>query len=110
MGSTVADGVPPIKWLPYTLAKAALASLSKSMAVAFGPKKIRVNIVAPGMTQTDLIADLPEKTRMVSKMQTPLRQLASVDDIGGVVSFLFSDKAQHITGETIRVCGGLVMV
>jgi len=110
IGSVFADNVPPIRMLPYSLAKAALSSFSKSLALEYGPKNIRVNCVSPGMTHTDLIADVPEKAKMVTKMQTPLRRLANVDDIAGVVSFLFSEKARHITGETIRVCGGQVML
>ena len=79
------------------------------MAVEYGPKNIRINCVSPGMTQTDFIADVPEKTKMVTKMQTPLRQLAQTEDIGVVVAFLMSDKARHITGQNIRVCGGQTM-
>jgi len=109
MSSIVADNVPPAKWMPYTMAKAALVSFSRSLAVEYGPKGIRVNCVSPGMTQTDLIADVPEKAKMVAKMQTTLRRLAVPEDIAGVVSFLFSDKAKHITGENIRVCGGIIM-
>jgi len=110
IASSVADNVPPIRWMPYTMAKAALVSFSRSLAVEYGPKNIRVNCVSPGMTQTDLIADVPEKAKMVAKMQTPLRRLATPQNIAGVVSFLFSDKAKHITGENIRVCGGTVMM
>ena len=110
IASIVADNVPPIKWMPYTIAKTALVSFSRSLAVEYGPKAIRVNCVSPGMTQTDLIADVPEKAKMVAKMQTPLRRLATPEDIAGVVSFLFSAKAKHITGENIRVCGGTVMM
>ena len=110
IASIVADNVPPIKWMPYTMAKAALVSFSRSLAVEYGPKGIRVNCVSPGMTQTDLIADVPEKAKMVAKMQTPLRRLTAPEDIAGVVSFLYSDKAKHITGENIRVCGGIVMM
>ena len=110
IASTVADNVPPIKWMPYTIAKTALVSFSRSLAVEYGPKGIRINCVSPGMTQTDLIADVPEKAKMVAKMQTPLRRLATPEDIAGVVSFLFSAKAKHITGENIRVCGGAVMM
>lgn len=109
IASIVADNVPPIKWMPYSMAKAALVSFSRSLAVEYGPKGIRVNCVSPGMTRTNLIADLPEKVKMVTKMQTPLRRLAVPEDIAGVVTFLFSDKAKHITGENIRVCGGIIM-
>lgn len=107
--SQVVDGVPPAQWAGYTAAKAALVSLTRSMALELGPRGVRVNAVSPGMTPTDLTADLPERARMVAKMQTPTRRLARPDDIAGVVAFLMSDAADHITGQTVRVGGGAVM-
>lgn len=108
--SISSDNIPPAKLMHYSLAKSALTSLTKSLALELGPCGIRANCVSPGMTRTDFIADLPEKVKMVTKMQTPLRRLASPEDIAGVVAFLFSEKAAHITGEILRVCGGATMV
>lgn len=110
VASVVADNVPPAKWTPYNVVKAALVEFSRCLAVEYGPIGIRVNCVSPGMTNTDLIADLPEKVKMVTKMQTPLRRLALPEDIAGTVGFLFTEKAAFITGQNIRVCGGVVMV
>ena len=107
--SVVTDNVPPAKWLPYNLAKAALVSFTKTMACELGPKGIRVNCVSPGMTQTDFIVDIPEKMKMLTKMQTPLRRLSVPEDVAEAVAFLFSEKASFITGQNIRVCGGIVM-
>ncbi len=109
IASIYADNVPPLKLMPYSMAKAALVTFSKSLAVEYGHKGIRVNCVSPGMTNTDFIADVPEKVKMVTKMQTPLRRLAEPEDIAGTVAFLFSDKAAFITGQNFRVCGGIVM-
>jgi len=109
IGSIFADCVPPTQQARYVVAKAALVALARSLAVEYGPKGIRVNVVAPGMTQTDMIAHLPDKVKMLTRMQTPLRRLAEPDDIADVVAFLLSPGARHITGETIRVCGGAVM-
>jgi 3-oxoacyl-[acyl-carrier protein] reductase len=109
IASVVADNVPPAKWMPYNVAKGALVTFSRCLAAEYGPKGVRFNCVSPGMTMTDLIADVPEKVKMVTKMQTPLRRLAVPEDIAGTVAFLFSDKARHITGQNIRVCGGIVM-
>ncbi|MBI9080444.1 MAG: SDR family oxidoreductase [Pseudodesulfovibrio sp.] len=110
ISSTATDNVPPTKFTPYTAAKTALTSLTKSLAVEYGPKGIRVNTVSPGMTETDFIADTPQKAKMVTKMQTPLRSLAQPEDIAGVVGFLFTEKAKHLTGQNLRVCGGAVMM
>lgn len=110
IGSVAADSAPPVKQTAYVVAKAALTALAKSLAVEYGPKNIRVNIVSPGMTQTDMIADLPEKAKEIARMQTPLRRLGEPEDIADVVSFLLSPAARHITGENIRVCGGSVML
>lgn len=109
VASIFAEQAPPAKMAHYSLAKAALVSLTHSLAVEFGPAQVRVNCVSPGMTRTELIADVPDKAKMVAKMTTPLRRLAEPADIAGVVGFLVSEKARHITGENVRVCGGLVM-
>ena len=109
IASIVADNIPPAKWLPYNIAKSALVTFSKTLAAEYGPQGIRSNCVSPGMTQTDLIADIPEKAKMVAKMQTPLRRLATPEDIAKTVSFLLSEKTSFITGQNIRVCGGMVM-
>ncbi|MBK7917802.1 MAG: SDR family oxidoreductase [Chloroflexi bacterium] len=71
---------------------------------------LTVNVVSPGMTQTERIAEMPEKARMLARMQAPLRQLGQPEDVANVVTFLFSPAARHITGETIRVSGGAGMV
>lgn len=109
IASTAADNVPPVRWMPYNVAKSALVAFSRSIAAELGPNGVRVNCVSPGMTETELIANVPDKTKLVVKMHTPLRRLAWPEDIAGVVAFLFSDKSRHITGENIRVCGGAIM-
>ena len=110
LGSIASDSAPPANQSDYVVAKAALQALARSLAVEHGPKGIRVNVVSPGMTSTDMIAHLPEKARMLTKMQTPLRRLAEPADVAEAVLFLLSDRARHITGETVRVCGGSVML
>ncbi len=109
IGTIYTDDTPPAQQARYVTAKAALTSLARCLAVEYGPKGIKVNVVAPGMTETDMISLLPDKVKMLTKMQTPLRRLAEPVDIANTVSFLLSPLARHITGETIRVCGGAVM-
>ena len=74
------------------------------------PKGIRVNMVSPGMTVTDLISDIPEKVRLVTEARTPLRRLGRPEDVAEAISYLISPASDFITGETIRVNGGQVMI
>lgn len=104
------DGTPPAQNYDYLIAKSALSSLTKSLAVEYSHRGITVNNVAPGMTETNLLCNLPEKTKIIKKMQTPLRRLATPNDIANVVSALVSEAGDYITGETIRVCGGQLMI
>lgn len=110
IASIYADNVPPAKLLHYCLAKAALLSFTRSLAVEYGPKGIRVNAVSPGMTMTSMLATVPDKAKMLAKMQTSLRRLAQPEDVAGVVGFFFSEEAAYLTGENIRVCGGQLML
>ena len=110
ISSVYADNVPPAQQCDYVMAKCAMNGLTRSLAVELGPKGVRVNAVAPGMTHTDLIEGVPDKVKMVSKMHTPLRRLAEPDAVADVVVFLFSAAARHIHGSIVRVCGGSVML
>lgn len=110
ISSIYADGVPPVQTYDYVIAKSALASFSKCLAVEYGPKGIRVNNIAPGMTETTLISDVPDKVKIMTRMQTPLRKLGHVDDIANVALMLAGEGGNYLTGETIRVCGGQQMI
>lgn len=109
ISSEVADK-PTKKWTHYTAAKCALEGFAKSLAEEFSPSGINVNMVSPGLVATDLTADIPEKLKLLSAMQTPLRRLCTAEDVAGAVSFLASDKAGYLSGEVIRVNGGQVMI
>jgi 3-oxoacyl-[acyl-carrier protein] reductase len=109
IGSTLTQEVPPLRWTAFAMAKAALKSLTRSLAVEFGPKGICVNLVSPGLTETESIAEMPERLRKVQAMQTPLRRLATPADIGRAVAFLCSEQGSFITGADIPVCGGTNM-
>ncbi len=94
----------------YITAKSGLSGFVKALAKELGPKGIRVNLISPGMTDTELIADVPEKIRLLTATTTPLRRLSKPQDVAGAISFLASDKSDFITGETIRVNGGQTML
>jgi 3-oxoacyl-[acyl-carrier protein] reductase len=109
VSSIFAEGPPPSLQAHYVSTKAALSAFGRSIATEYGNKGIRSNIVAPGMTQTDMISGIPDKTKLLAKMSTPLRKIATPEDIANAVEFLVGDSSGHITGETIRVCGGIAM-
>ena len=108
--SQVLDGAPPPKWTAYAVGKAGLATFSRCLAVELGPAGITVNCVSPGMTDTAMIGDIPEKLRLVLARQAPLRRLARPEDVADAVAFLASAEADYITGETLRINGGQIML
>lgn len=100
---------PTKNWAHYTTAKSALEGFARSLAFDLAPNGIRVNLVSPGLIATDLTADIPEKIKLLSAMQTPLRRLALPEDVAGAVSFLASPKSNYLSGEVIRINGGQIM-
>ena len=101
---------PFAKLTHYTVAKGALMGLTKSLAIDLASRKIRVNAVSPSIADTDLNADLPNKIKLLAAAKTPLKRLASPQDIAQAIVFLAdASKSGFITGETIRVNGGQVM-
>lgn len=109
IGSQSVD-TPSTDWLPYITGKSALVGFSHALALEMAPKGIQVNIVSPGMTETEQIADIPERIRLLTAAKTPLRRLAKPQDVAGAVAFFASERADFLTGETIRVNGGQVML
>ena len=101
---------PNADWSHYITAKSALIGLTKSLAFELAPKGIRINMVTPSLVNTELTADIPEKIKLLTAAQTPLRRLALAADVAGVICFLASDKSDFLAGENIRVNGGQVMI
>jgi 3-oxoacyl-[acyl-carrier protein] reductase len=101
---------PNAEWAPYITAKSALIGLTKSLAFELAPKGIRINMVTPSLVSTELTAEIPEKIKLLTAAQTPLRRLALVSDVAGVISFLASGKSDFLAGENIRVNGGQLMI
>lgn len=96
--------------LPYVAAKGALLSLSKNLAQELGPAGVRVNMVSPSMVDTDLTSNIPDKMRQLTISRTPLRRIATAEDVAGAVLFLVSPYADFVTGDNMLVTGGEVMV
>ncbi len=93
----------------YAAAKAGMVGFTKSMAKEVGSRNITVNTVAPGFIDTDMTRDLPEQSKQVLLDAIPLARLGNVDEIAHAVSFLASEGAAYITGETLHVNGGMFM-
>ena len=93
----------------YSAAKAGILGFTKSLAREIGSRNITVNTVAPGFIDTDMTRELPEEQRDALIQQIPLNKLGAAEDIANAVSFLASDEASYITGETINVNGGMYM-
>lgn len=104
----------------YAAAKAAVASLTESLALAYGPKQITVNTVCPAVVLTGMWErNFAELNRITGKEPdqliqgwtdaTPLKRLGTVKDVANLIAFLASDEASFITGQTINVCGGFML-
>ncbi|MDB5904659.1 MAG: 3-oxoacyl-ACP reductase [Betaproteobacteria bacterium] len=91
----------------YSASKAALDGLTRSLARELGRKGIRVNSVQPGYLDTELTASMTEQKLEQVVRRTPLGRLGTPADVAGLISFLLSDEARFITGQTITVDGGL---
>ena len=94
----------------YTAAKAGMSGFTKSLAQEVGSRGITVNCVAPGFIDTEMTRSLPEeyKNQLISKI--PLGKLGSPNDIANAVAFLASENASYITGETLHINGGMLMI
>ena len=93
----------------YSSAKAGMIGFTKSLAREIGSRDITVNAVAPGFIMTDMTDQLTDDQKNEMSRQIALGRLGKAEEIAGVVSFLASDSASYITGETINVNGGLYM-
>ncbi|AHF06152.1 3-oxoacyl-ACP reductase [Desulfitobacterium metallireducens] len=101
---------PVVPYHDYTTAKAAVLGYSRNLAKELGPFGITVNCVAPGLTYpTDSSRETQEDVREILIRLTPMGRLALPEDIAGAVAFLASKEAGFITGQCLRVDGGLTM-
>jgi 3-oxoacyl-[acyl-carrier protein] reductase len=93
----------------YAATKAGAEGMARSLARELGSRSVTVNCIAPGFIDTDMTRALADEQRDVLQNQIPLGRLGSPDDVAAAVTFLASDAAQYITGETLHVNGGLYM-
>ena len=94
----------------YAAAKAGMTGFTKSLAAEVGSRGITVNCVAPGFIDTDMTAELSEEITNKMLARIPAGRLGNVKEIAATVAFLASPSAAYITGETIHVNGGMLMV
>lgn len=93
----------------YSATKGALIALTRSLASELAPTGIRVNCVAPGVIQTDMLSALPPEVLPQLARETPLGRLGTPEDIAVAVSFLASEKASFITGQVLTADGGFIL-
>ena len=94
----------------YASAKAGLIGLTKATAKELASRNITVNCIAPGYIATDMTNQMDDQTKDLLISQIPLGHIGSPDDIAATALFLASDEAGYITGQTITVDGGMVMI
>ena len=93
----------------YSASKAAIIGMTKTGAKELGARGITVNAIAPGLIQTPMTDVLTDEQKKAIFGQIALKRFGQVDEIAGTVSFLASDDASYITGQTIEISGGLSM-
>lgn len=93
----------------YCASKAGIIGLTKSAAKELGSRGITVNAIAPGLIETEMTRELPERVREAMKEQIPLRRAGTAQEVARVAAFLASDAADYITGQVISVDGGMAI-
>ena len=100
---------------PYSACKGGLIALTKTLAREMASKNIQLNVVCPGLTETNMLeqfmqgAGNPEKLREAYRRAIPLGRLGKPEDLPGAVAFFASDDADFVTGQVLSVSGGLTM-
>ena len=93
----------------YAASKAGIVGLTKSVARELAGRDVTVNAIAPGFIETDMTAALSGGVREQYQQQIPLGRLGHAEEVAALVAFLASDPAAYITGEVIRIDGGMAM-
>lgn len=107
---SIADVMGVTPFSTYGATKAALRSYARSWAAELAPRRIRVNVVAPGPTDTDMMAAVSEEMREMLIAPIPLGRMARAEEVAAAALFLLSDEASFITGAELCVDGGMRQV
>ena len=109
--SSVHQCIPKPRFLGYSMSKGGMQNLTRTLALEYAGRGIRVNSIGPGATITPINrawVDDPEKSKMVLQ-HIPMGRAGTADEMGAVAAFLASDEAAYITGQTLYVDGGLTL-
>ena len=93
----------------YSASKAGIIGLTKSVAKELGGRNVTVNAIAPGYIATDMTDQLSDKAKDMISSGIPMKRAGSPEDVANAICFLASDDASYITGEVLRVDGGMAM-
>lgn len=93
--------------LAYASSKAAMIAATKTMAAELGEKKIRVNAIAPGVIETNMTKNLPKEAMDRQLDRSELKRKGTTDEVASSILFLASEMSEHITGQVLRVDGGI---
>jgi 3-oxoacyl-[acyl-carrier protein] reductase len=93
--------------LEYIASKAALDAATRKMAKEWGQYNVRVNAIAPGLTNTKMVDHMEESLKSMIVNSTSLKRLGEIDDVVNLCMFLIDEKSKYITGQTYRIDGGM---
>lgn len=101
---------PGFGFCAHTTAKSGLDGFMKSLALELGPRGIRVNVVSPGLTETDATANIPVENKEAARRMTPLGRVGQPEDIAGAIVLMAAEEAGFVTGAYLPVSGGTLML